>query len=369
MVRACIAQGTGVALVHIGHNPMLFPRWTLALLLAGFLGVIVTPVSLYGQGPPSRSSRFGLAVQDNYYSVLNGQVRFDDGRPAAGALVRVLSDEGEVLGEEQTDTAGRFSFTSLQRGNDTVVASLAGYRTASRFVSYSEGSLGTIELTLVRDSSAAGGNSSALGTISVRDLQVPEKARREYEQGVRSLSRKKNEEARKHFETAIRIDPKFGDGYRQLGLLLAEQGEFPRAEKMLEKAIQINGKDSSAYGYLGYAYQKSDQLGEAEQAYQQSVRLSDANWLAQMGLGQVLVDEKRPTEALAHLRRAQQTHPQEPSIYLLVYNTLIFLDRGPDALRELDDFLARFPKDPVAPKLREVRKGLAQAVREASASH
>lgn len=344
---------------------MVSPRSIPALLLAGSLGLFGSSLPVFAQGAGSRTPRFGLPVQDDNYAVLLGQVKFSDGRPAAGATVRLVSSEGAVIGEQQTDPSGHFSFTSLHRERCTVEAWLSGYRTASRFVSNLEDSTGVVELTLAPVSSSAYARGSAPATVSVRELQVPEAARREYEKGLRSLSRKKTGDAQRHFEAAIKLDPKFSESYQQLGLLLAEQGLYPRADETLRQAIQIGGEDSSAYAYLGYAYQKSGKEREAEQAFRRSIKLSDTNWLAQMGLGQILLGHNQAQEALPHLVRAQQLHPGEPSIYLMVYNGLISLGRGPEALKELDDFLARFPDDPMAPRLRKVRQGLAQAVREA----
>jgi tetratricopeptide (TPR) repeat protein len=203
-------------------------------------------------------------------------------------------------------------------------------------------------------------------TISVGDLQVPGKARKEYRRGLDSLSHGKTADARKHFEKAIRIDPKFGESYEQLGLVYAEQGHYPEAEAALEKAVAIDNHDSAAFAYLGYVYQKAGEAAKAGEQFRRSIQLNDANWLSQMGLGQILLEKKQTAEALTHLRRAQQLHPQLPDIYLLVYNALIYLDRGPEALTELDKFLARFPNDPEAPQFRKVRKGLAKAVKEAT---
>lgn len=345
---------------------MSAPRLIPALLLAGFLGSFIVPLSLNAQGPPPRTSRFGLAEQDDNLAVLDGQVKFSDGNPAEAAVVQLVSSEGEVIAEQRTDPSGHFSFTSLQRGNYSVVASMIGYHSASSLVAYSDGYRRTIELTLVPDSGSAGANgSSSRSTVSVSELEVPEKALREYRKGIESLSRKKISEAQGHFEAAIQIDPQFNESYQQLGLLFAEQGQYPRAEETLQKAIQIDGKNSSTYAYLGYVYQRANQTGKAERAFRQSIGLSDANWLAQMGLGQILIGEKQPEKGLPHLFSAQKLHPGDPAIYLMIYNALISLDRGPEALTELDEFLARFPKDPMAPKLAKVRKGLAEAVREA----
>lgn len=330
--------------------------------------VLLATASLRAQGPPSRTGVFGIPAEDEL-AVVSGQVQYRDGRPAAGIAVELESDEGATVARQQTDASGNFSFLGVRPGGYTVLASQSGFRTAQRMVR-AAGRMGeaadALVLTLVPLAPDAAGAEAGQPVVSVRELQIPRKALAEYEKGVRSVRANRSAEAASHFERAVKIDPSFVEGFLRLGLIHAEQGDVSRADREINQAISLDPKNPDAYVALGYADQKAGDSAKAEAALRRAIVLQPDNWFAQMQLGDLLLSAKQPADALPHLLCAQQLRPQLAATYLLVYNALIFLGRGPEALKELDRYLARFPKDPDAAHLRGVREGLARAVSQAS---
>lgn len=339
---------------------MVSRLWIPALMLFVTAG-------LRAQNPPSRTGVFGIPAEDDL-AIVAGLVQYRDGRPAAGIAVELESDEGTTVGRQQTDPSGRFSFLGVRPGSYTVVASQSGFRTVDRVVRAAgrlSESADVLVLTLIPLSPGAGTEASE-PAVSVRELRIPPKALQEYQKGVRSLQANKAAEAAGHFERAVRLDPSFVESYLRLGLIHAEQGRFSRADDEIHRAISLDPKNPAAFAALGYAYRKAAQPAKAETALRRAIALQPENWFAQLQLGDLLLGQKEPAAALPHLLRAQQLNPHLAQTYLLVYNTLISLGRGPEALKELDQFLAHFPNDPDAPRMRQVREGLARAVSQAS---
>src|SRR5437879_11606221 len=64
-------------------------------------------------------------------------------------------------------------------------------------------------------------------------------------------------------EKAVNIDPKFGEGYLQLGILHSERGNFERAIHDYKKAIEISPQLGEAHYRLGSAYRR---IGEESKA-------------------------------------------------------------------------------------------------------
>jgi tetratricopeptide (TPR) repeat protein len=326
--------------------------------------VLLSAASVRAQGPPSRTNVFGIPTEKGL-AIIQGRVEYGDGRPAAGVTVQLQTSEGTPAGIEPTNSSGEFSFTGIRPGTYTVMVWRAGYRTATRFVEARgrlAGAANTLVLTLVAEAKPG---VAAESTISVQELRIPEKAQREYREGVASMAAGKRAEAASHFERAVKLYPRYAEGYIRLGLVHAEQSQYPRAKREIEKGIQLDPKNPDGYASLGYVYREAGQPAEAGTALRQAIALRESHWFAQMELGELLLEEKKPAQALPHLLRAHQLHPQLASIHLELYNALIFLDRGRAALAELDEFLAHFPNDPDAARLRQVRAGLARAVSEA----
>ena len=53
-----------------------------------------------------------------------------------------------------------------------------------------------------------------------------------------------------------------------------------------------------------------------------------------------------------------------PGVYVLLYNDLVLLGRGEEALAKIDDFLVRFPNNPMAAEARDQRNRLAKSLDE-----
>jgi tetratricopeptide (TPR) repeat protein len=245
------------------------------------------------------------------------------------------------------------------------VIEVDGYETGTWPVEIGFGSLLGLTFSLTRSTSGsqpAKTSPKNSKTVSVRQLLIPKKAREEYQKAVESEAHGKTDEAVKHWKKSIKIYPQYAESYMQLSRIYADRGDFAGATAAAERAVAIDGKNTRSYTSLGYVYLKEKNIPKAKEAFEQAVRLSDADWFSQFWLGQILLVKKDPQAAYPHLLRASQLHPEMPDVYVLLYNDLLMLGRGKEALAQLDQFLKRFPGSPLAGKAREKRKALAKSL-------
>ena len=298
-------------------------------------------------------------------SLVSGSVTNEHGRPLPAARVQLQSVDGGFAQTTYTDSSGHFSFGNVREGSYVFAIKAPGYQTGTWPVDVGYTSLIGLSYSLipkVSGSDSAGASPNESNTVSVRQLLIPQKAREEFRKATESEALGKTDEAIQHWNKSIKIYPKYAESYMRLSRVYANRGDFALATANAQRAVAIDGKNAEAYTCLGYAYLKARNLAQAKEAFQNSVRLSASDWFSQFWLGQLLLEQQDAQEAYPHLLRASKLNPRMPNVYILLYSDLLMLGRRKDALAELDDFLARFPNNPLAEKARERREALAKSL-------
>ncbi|MGO9096113.1 MAG: tetratricopeptide repeat protein [Bryobacteraceae bacterium] len=79
--------------------------------------------------------------------------------------------------------------------------------------------------------------------------------------------------ARKYYQRAIRLNPKFSDAVNNLGTIYYAYKDYGRAVAQYRKAIRLSPDTASFYSNLGTAYFSRKLYKEASEAYQKAVSL------------------------------------------------------------------------------------------------
>lgn len=263
------------------------------------------------------SSRGAQQIGANQRNLsIDGQVLFANDRPAALVLVE-LHSPGGVVDQDTTEAVGHFLFTGLVSGHYEIVIHLYGYQTVRLPVPLEGASANASIITLAR---AAASSPSADGppTVSVRELEIPAKARKQFEEGKRSFDAGKMADAASHLEKAIEIYPGYNQSYMMLAAARADQGQFALADAAIQKSSSLDPQDSRAYSDSGYVLIKEGNFAGAEQAFQKSIGLLDTNWFARLEYGRLLVHEKRFADAYPQLALAHQHLPEVRLVHRLL---------------------------------------------------
>jgi tetratricopeptide (TPR) repeat protein len=298
--------------------------------------------------------------------LVTGTVTGAHGNPLSSVRVVLQTALGDPVESTLTNSSGVFAFSGVPAGSYAVVVRVRGYRTGSWPIQVSRSNLVGLNLSLM----PAGGRlssrrNSAKGpaTISVRHLLIPSKARQEYERALKSDARGQIAEAIAQWKNSIKIYPKYAASYMQLSRVYADHGQFPQALAAAKHAVALTNKNAESLCYLGYVYVHEKEFALATATFRQAVRRSGSMWFSQFWLGWLLLRQNDAAAAYPHLARARDLRPEMPQVYLLLYNDLLRLDRGKDALAVLDAFLKHFPKNPFAPEARAKRASLEKSLR------
>jgi TolA-binding protein len=335
------------------------PRTRLALL--ALLPFLLASVSGYG-----RSGAGQFRGRRAWGILVAGTLTSSKGSALSSVRVQLETAMGDFVQSTYTDSSGSFTFSGVKPGSYVIVVSARGYHAGSWPIQVNGANMVGLTFSLVPstdDSPLAKSAPKGSKTVSVHELLVPQKARKEYEKAVKSVAHGKTDEAIRHWKKSIEIYPQYAKSYMELSRVYAERGDFSEATKAARRAVALDGRSADPYVYLGYVYLKQKDYPKAQGAFATAVGISDSDWFSQFWLGALLLREHKDAKgAYPHLLRASRLNPKSQEVSIALYNDLLALGRGQEALAELDSFLKRFPKSPLAPKVREKRKSLKKSL-------
>jgi Flp pilus assembly protein TadD len=278
----------------------------------------------------------------------------------AGAQVRL--EGSAMMLETVTDGTGRFLFFGLEPGTYTLVVQATGFEAARlpALVASMDTNSTVIRLRPAREPSRA----SSQPEVSVRQLQVPAKARKAFEKGCAELYEKnKPRESVVHFRKALDIYPDYDEAYVHLGMAYFMLEQLDDAHQALERANHIYSSNARAHALLGKVLIRQERHLEGIRQLSEAVRLDDSAWDAHLDLGHALLRAGRVEEAHECARRVHQLGPSSMRTHLLYYNTLAERGDYTAALEEMDEFVRLYPDTAAASRMRSLREQLVEAAR------
>ena len=185
------------------------------------------------------------------------------------------------------------------------------------------------------------------GSISVKELQVSLKAKREFEQGFRKLEDQDPAASLPHFAAAIQAAPSFYEAYYDKGVAESSLGQNDAALRSFQSAINLsNGHFPRAeFGYA-LALCRAGNAAEAERVVRHGIVAGGNIADGYIVLGAVLIDLKRFDEAEhSALAALQLQGPDAAQGHLVLAD--VKAERGDYAgkAREIDLYLASVPGD------------------------
>ena len=127
--------------------------------------------------------------------------------------------------------------------------------------------------------------------------------------GLIYTSQKKIDLAIKNYEEGIKIDPKFGIIYSNLGLIYFNVNEYKninKAENYYKKSISVDGKNPEPYNNLGTLYNSVYKYNEAIESYKKAITIKPEFSFAHYNLGLAYITLGEFNNASKHLNKAIQ---------------------------------------------------------------
>ena len=284
---------------------------------------------------------------------LTGTVVTADGRPVRDARVEVheLLNGGEVT-YAYTLPGGSFSFNNLPTGHYEVRVT-SGLQEARERVDLDHINQ---QVTLrIADSAADAGGAP---TISVAEMKVPSKAKKEYEKAEEAFGKHKLDEARAHCDKALAAAPTYSRALTLSALLNLSDNKLEEAVKQAEQSIKSDYGYAMGYVVLGAIYNASNRYDDAIRTIERGMPLAPSAWQANFELAKALLGKGDYQRSLAAVDRAMQTAPAEYApVHLVRAHVLLALKSYQQAMVELEKYIGG---DPNSTGSAEARKTLDQ---------
>lgn len=286
---------------------------------------------------------------------IRGQVRFAvGGRPAERVNVRLESISGGFVGDERTDSLGKFRFAGLQPIQYLVSIRLPGFKEIQREVNLVMIPSDYIQLGLVPDDPVSSG--ASVYSPKLLDANVPTEARKEFEKADAALANKKPDEGISHLEKAIQIYPRFAEAELRLGAAYMDQHNWEKAEQALKRAFEIDPRAANTQFALGEIYFQQRRFNDAETALRKGLEIENRSWQGHFTLGRVYWTRGGNGDIQKAGRQVAltlQLNPEHAPAHLLAGNILLRANKRDDAIVEFQEYLRLAPKGEFASQVRE----------------
>jgi TolB-like protein/Flp pilus assembly protein TadD len=120
--------------------------------------------------------------------------------------------------------------------------------------------------------------------------------------------------AKKEFELAIELNPRFAQAHQWFGFYLATMGHYEESYTELKRAIRLDPCSSIIHWTSGFVYWRARQLDQAIQQHEKALELDPHSTQWHWGLGVACLDKCLHERAIAALQTADNLSPNVPII-------------------------------------------------------
>jgi tetratricopeptide (TPR) repeat protein len=151
------------------------------------------------------------------------------------------------------------------------------------------------------------------------------------------------QEAIRHYEQALRLDPDLADAHVNLGMALMQTGRIQEAIGHYEQALRITPDFAKGHNELGIALARLGRLTEAISHYEQALRIEPASFEAHNNLGIALQQSGRIQEAIEQYKQALQINPDFAGAHNNLGNALAQTGKIEEAIAQYEQVLKLLP--------------------------
>jgi tetratricopeptide (TPR) repeat protein len=301
-----------------------------------------------------------------------GEVKYDlSGRivPESPAAVYLHGATTPFAASTQSDAHGRFRFRRVLAGTYTLAVYVPERGETRRTIEVGPGvaDRGRVAIRVeIADARIETEDSPRRrAVISTRELSIPDRARKEYLEAQKSLSRREIAEAIVHLRRAVEIAPQYSAAWNHLGTIAYQSRQFADAERYFRTSLEQDRKAFEPLVNLGGVLLTLGKLDEALEFNLEATLDRPRDALANSQLGMTYFAVNNLTLAQKYLETAKRLDPAHFSHPQLTLAE-VHLRRNEQGLAadELEEFLAHHPDWPKAREMRVTIAKLRRAVAE-----
>lgn len=309
---------------------------------------------------------------------ITGQVFGYEREPLYDVYVELLNEYAQAVKQTRTDSAGRYGFYGLGPGRYSV-------RIRPYGTDYEEQTQEVEIVNFVREDQQGnrrlsgfsreqldfnlklkkGLNPGTTGSIFIQE--VPDDAKKLYQQAVEDLNNKRDAEGLAGLKAAIEKFPRYFAALERLGNEYVRLRYFEAAQYLFAAAVEVNPRGYRSWFGLAYSAYSLNKFAEATIAIQKSLELYQGSAEAFLLSGILMRYNKKFTEAEKHLLKAKElakdTMPLVHWHLALLYGN--DLKRYGDAAKELKLFLKAQPNAKDKEKIEQLIKDFEERAKAA----
>lgn len=308
----------------------------------------------------SRSDASDGALNQDRNSI-TGFVFGESRAPVARINVELQTEFYSTVQRTLTNGSGHFYFQGIPAGRYLVKVITVGtnYEEQSQYVSLIPISVvqgrGVVNEQIDFYLKASTRGQQALGAPGVIFAQdVPDQAKKLYEEGVSELGKKNEPVAYEKLKSSLEIFPRYYAALDLLGNEYLGKGYFDAAFVLLNKAVEVNPKSFSSTFGLGLSEFRLNRKQQAVEHFKSAVQLQNESINAHLWLGIGLHSVSKLDEALRSLQTANKlSNETAAEVHWQLARVYKDLNRFADSAKSLEKYLKYRPD---ASNAEEVRK-------------
>lgn len=205
--------------------------------------------------------------------------------------------------------------------------------------------------------------------VSVRELSIPHKALKSFNEGLESLAKKDASGSLAHFQSAIEEYSGYYEAYDRMGAADLQLWKLPEAEQAFRRSIELSAEQ---YAHpllaLGAILDGKEKYAEAESVTRKGLALEPDSWTGHYYLALALYGLNRLGEAERSARESLHWKQDFPQVYLVLADIHGRESNYRSVVDDLNEYLKLTPDGPTSARAKSVRKTAEEMVSELQSS-
>ena len=296
---------------------------------------------------------------DTNNAVIEGRVILPSGFAANRNVKITLRNSVSTLSTLYTNKQGEFHIINLSEGTYYVQAEVddRSFDPVTEKVPLGRGIVRKLTLELREKKTPFLSNPARVVSVAELRQVVPFAARKEYEQGLKLVSRGDIGQAAEHFQQAISLYPEYLAARNDLGAQYLKLKRVDEAEKLFQAVLDADPKNFNAKFNLGLVrIERKDYLGAISEL-RQAIAIDSTRPVANLWLGFALLESGDHASAETALTKALVMGGGE-CVAAHYHLARIYLMRGDtvEALRAVQAYLQDAPKGEYVTEAKQLEK-------------
>ena len=212
--------------------------------------------------------------------------------------------------------------------------------------------------------SISSGDTPLAPTVSVRELNIPDKAKRAYQKGVGRIAARDWAGSIPDFEKAIKAYGDLYEAYYRIGFARLQLHQVDAAGNAFRKAIELSeGTYAPAFFGLGVVFSAAGEYQEAAEVVQSGLNMAPMDAGGHCTLAWILYSLQRINEAEYSAQQAVRWNPNFAMARLMLAEIHRTQNKLPDLIEDLTIYLRLDPNGPKSVLARQLLDKAQPAVR------